>query len=127
MGKIGYVDGFVLIIKKDKLAEYRKMAKDAGKIWMKCGALQYVECMGDDLTPDMGGVAMLQFPKMIKAKEDETVWFSFITYKSRKHRDSVNKKMHMEMEKKYKDKKMSDMPFDMKKMAFGGFKVEVGM
>lgn len=127
MDKIGYVDGFVLIIKKDKLAEYRKMAKDAGKIWMKCGALQYVECMGDDLTPDMGGVAMLQFPKMIKAKEDETVWFSFITYKSRKHRDSVNKKMHMEMEKKYKDKKMSDMPFDMKKMAFGGFKVEVGM
>lgn len=122
-----YVDGFVLAIPKKNVAQYRKMAREGAKMWMKYGALDYKECVGDDVEPDMGGAPMLSFPKMIKAKEDETVWFSFITYKSRAHRDQVNRKVMAEMDRlmatKYKDK---PMPFDMKRMAYGGFKVVVG-
>src|SRR3989344_758364 len=101
-----YVDGFVLVVPKKKAAEYRKMAQGAEKIWMKHGALDYKECMGDDLSPNTGGMPALTFPKMVKAKKNETVWFSYITYKSRAHRDQVNKKVMAEMDKqaeKYKD------------------------
>ncbi len=123
-----YVDGFVLVVPKNKVAEYRKMAWEGAKIWMKYGALDYKECMGDDLEPDMGGMPVLTFPKMVKAKRDETVWFSYITYKSRAHRNQVNKKVIAEMDKmmakKHKD---MPMPFDMRRMAYGGFKVVVGL
>ncbi len=120
-----YVDGFVLVVPKKKVAEYRSMAQEGGKIWIKYGALDYKECMGDDMSPNMGGMPGLTFPKMAKVKKGETVWFSYITYKSRAHRDQVNKKVMAEMDKqaeKYKDK---PMPFDMKRMAYGGFKVVV--
>ncbi len=119
-----YVDGFVLVIPKKNLAKYRTMAKEGAKAWMKHGAIDYKECMGDDLTPNMGGAPMLTFPKMIGAKKDETVWFSYITFKSRAHRDQVNKKVMAEMSKNYEGKDMT-MPFDMKKTAIGGFKVVV--
>lgn len=120
-----YVDGFVLVVPQKKVDAYRKMAQEAGKIWMKCGALDYKECMGDDLSPSMGGISAPTFPKMAKLKEGETVWFSYITYKSRAHRDQVNKKVGIEMEKKAEKYKNEPMPFDMKRMAFGGFKILV--
>jgi len=103
------------------------MADEAGKIWMKHGALAFRECMSEDLNPDMGGYEFLPFTKMTKLKPDETVWFSYIEYKSKAHRNSVNKKVMKEMEKQYKDKPdhAKDMPFDIKRMAYGGFKVEV--
>lgn len=117
MGK--YVDGFVLPIPKKKYRAYLRMAKMGAKIWRKHGALQYFECIGDDLSPAMAGI---KFPQTVKAKKGETVIFSFIVYKSRKHRDSVNAKV-------MKDPFMNDpqfmntmMPFDMKRMAYGGFK-----
>lgn len=122
----GYVDGFVFVVAEKNLAAYRKMAIWGGKTWMKHGALEYLECVGDDLIPSMGGVkAKMNFPKMAKLKKGETVWFSFITYKSKKHRDEVNKKVMKEMEKnadKYKD---MVMPFDEKRMSTGGFRVVV--
>ncbi|TSC84275.1 MAG: hypothetical protein G01um101413_570 [Parcubacteria group bacterium Gr01-1014_13] len=118
-----YVDGFVLVVPKKKVAAYRKMAQEGSRIWKKYGALEYKECVGDDLSPNMGGMPALTFPKMIKLKKGETVWFSFVTYKSRAHRDQVNKKVMAEMDKKYKD--APPMPFDMKRMAYGGFKVIV--
>ena len=123
--KTTYVDGFVLVVPKTNVAAYRKMARTAGKMWMKHGALEYKECMGDDMSPNTGGTPALNFPKMIKAKEGDTVWFSYITYASRAHRDEVNKKVMAEMEKKYEKHKDMPMPFDMKRMAYGGFKVIV--
>src|SRR5262245_12557814 len=84
-----YVDGFVIPVKKSKLAEYKRIAKKACKIWKEYGAVDYRECIGDDLKNDWGA----QFPKIAGAKADETVVFSWITYKSRKHRDQVNKKI----------------------------------
>ena len=92
---------------------------------MKFGALDYKECMGDDLSPNMGGVSGLTFPKMVNAKKDEKVWFSYVTYKSKARRDQVNKKVMAEMEKKAEKYKDKAMPFDMKRMAYGGFKVVV--
>jgi uncharacterized protein YbaA (DUF1428 family) len=123
---MGYVDGFVLVVPKKKRAEYQKMADMGKKMWMKYGALDYKECLGDDLqTKDMGGgMKPLSFVKMAKAKPTEDVWFSFIVYKSKKHRDQVNAKVMKEMMKDPKNKDMS-MPFDMKRMAYGGFSVLV--
>lgn len=120
-----YVDGFVLVVPKNKLGVYRKMARGGCKVWMKYGALDYKECVGDDLYPDMGGMSALAFPKMVKAKKNETVWFSYVTYRSRTHRDQVNKKVMAEMYKNAKKSKDMPMPFDMKRMAYGGFKVVV--
>ena len=116
-----YVDGFVIPIPKKNKARYKKMAQEGCEAWLKFGALDYKECIIDD-TPK--GVTMT-FRKMAGAKADETVWFSFITYKSRKHRDQVNKKVMAYFAKKYGDNPW-DMPFDMKRFATGGFKVEVG-
>src|SRR3989344_8093011 len=79
-----YVDGFVLVVQKKNVNTYVKMAKGAGKMWKKLGALDYFECVGDDLNPNTYGTKMLGFPKMIKLKKDETVWFSFIDRKSRR-------------------------------------------
>ncbi len=98
------------------------MAAEGGKMWMKHGAVSYKECIGDDLNPEMGGVRIATFPKMAKLKAGETVWYSFITYKSRAHRDAVNKKVNKEMSEKYKDHENMEMPFDMKRFAYGGFK-----
>lgn len=88
---------------------------------------RYRECVGDDLTPDMGKYGVLQFPTLVKLKKDEVVLFSYVEYKSRAHRDAVNKKLHKEMEAYEKDHPdhMKDMPFDHKRMAYGGFKVFV--
>lgn len=123
----GYVDGFVFVVPKNKVAQYKKMAKEGAAAWMKHGALQYFECKGNDLvTKDMGGMKALEFTKMTKAKPDETVWFSFIVFKSKKHRNEVNAKVMKAMDEKYKDVKDFSMPFDMKKMAYGGFEVVVG-
>jgi uncharacterized protein YbaA (DUF1428 family) len=117
-----YVDGFVLSVPKAKTAEYKKLAKDAAKVWRKFGALEYYECMAEDTKPKW---VTFTFPKMAKTKPTEAVWFSFIVYKSRKHRDEVNTKVMAYFDKKYPDKKAKDMPFDMKRMAYGGFTVEV--
>ncbi|MEC5387427.1 DUF1428 domain-containing protein [Uliginosibacterium sp. H3] len=114
---MSYVDGFVLPLPKKNLAAYRRIAKKAGAIWMEHGALSYVECVGDD-TPSG---KLTSFPQSVKLKEDEIVVFSWIVYKSRKHRDSVNKKV-------MSDPRLAEMmdpknhPFDGKRMIFGGFK-----
>jgi len=122
---MAYVDGFVLIVPKKNFAAYKKMAAAAGKIWRKHGALDYKECMGDDMVPSMGGMRAQTFPKMAKCKRGEAVWFSFIVYKSRAHRDKVNKDVMKEFEKNYPEWKDKPMPFDMKRFAYGGFKVVV--
>ena len=114
-----YVDGFVITIRKNKLNAYRGMAQKAGKIWRELGALEYRECVGDDLNAKFG----LPFPRLVKAKTGETVVFSWIVYRSRAHRDSVNAKV-------MKDPRIAKMmkepsPFDMKRMSYGGFKVLV--
>jgi alkaline phosphatase len=119
--KGNYVDGFLLVVKKDRLAEYKKIATFAAKTWMKYGALQYVETYGDDMTPEW---CMVPFTKVAKTKEDELVVFSWITYKSKSHRDAVNKKvMNDEQMAKVCDPKNS--PFDIKRTSYGGFKVLV--
>lgn len=121
-----YVDGFVLVVPKDKIAEYKKMAEEGASIWMRYGALEYMECMGEDLvTKDMDGMKPLAFTEMAKAKPNETVWFSFIVYKSRKHRDEVNTKVMEEMNKQKEKYKDVSMPFDMERFAYGGFEVVV--
>jgi uncharacterized protein YbaA (DUF1428 family) len=125
MTKAKYVDGFVLVIPKDKVATYTKMAKEGAKAWKKFGALDYKECVGNDMTPAMADPKGLLFPKMTKAKEDDTIWFSFITYKNRKHRDEVNKKVMEYFGKKYGEE-IPEMPFNPKHMAYGGFSVVVG-
>ncbi|MBI5223998.1 DUF1428 domain-containing protein [Candidatus Micrarchaeota archaeon] len=119
-----YVDGFVLVIKKKNLKAYKKMATLGAKTWKKYGALQYFECIGDDLNPDMGPVKLLTFSKMTKLKKDETVWFSFIIFKSKSHRDQVNAKVMKDPSMNNPDFKDS-MPFDLNRMAVGGFKVVV--
>lgn len=117
-----YVDGFVFVVARTKIPAYKKMAREAGTMWKKHGALEYKECMGDDLHPKM---ISLTFPKLTKLKKGETVWFSFITYKSKAHRNLVNKKVMEEMEKKYANMKDMPMPFDGKRMSYGGFNVIV--
>jgi len=118
---MGYVDGFVLPVPKKNLQAYRRMSQKAGKVWRKYGALDYKECAGDDLDIKMG----MPFPRLVKPKRGETVVFAFIVFKSRAHRDRVNAKVMKDPfmnDPKYKDK---PMPFDMKRMAYGGFKVLV--
>jgi uncharacterized protein YbaA (DUF1428 family) len=121
-----YVDGFVLVIPKDKVEKYKKMAEEGRDAWMKHGALSYFECIGDDLAPkEMGGMEQLGFKALAKAESNETIWFSFITYNSKEERDEITKKVMDEMGEKYKDMTDFEMPFDMNRMAMGGFNVEV--
>jgi len=121
-----YVDGFVLVVPKDKAEEYKKMAEGGRDTWIKYGALEYYECRGDDLVPqEMGGEKARAFPEMTGATSEDTVWFSFIVFKSKKHRDEVNAKVMEEMNKKMEGNKVMSMPFDLKRMAYGGFQVEV--
>lgn len=118
-----YADGFVIVIPKKKLPTYRRMAKEGLNMWMKYGALEYRECFGDDMKVMWG----LPFPKMTKATKDETVIFSWIVYKSKADRNRINKQVMKGMEdyQKKHPEKNNDMPFDMKKMAYGGFKIVV--
>lgn len=122
-----YVDGFVLVVPKNKISEYKKMAKEGAEVWKKHGALSYFECMGEDLKPKSmdGGPKPLSFTKMTKAKPNESIWFSFITFKSKKHRDEVNAAVMKSMGEKYEKNQEMVMPFDIKRMAYGGFEVEV--
>lgn len=115
-----YVDGFVIAVPKKNLPAYLKMAKAASKVWMDHGALEYREAVGDDLKTEFG----LPFGKLTKLKPNETVVFSWIVYKSRAHRDKVNAKA-------MKDDRLNtmcdpnNMPFDTKRMSYGGFTIEV--
>lgn len=121
-----YVDGFVLVVPKDKESEYEEMAKMGRDSWMKHGALQYFECRGDDLKQqEMGDVKSRAFSEMAGASDSENVWFSFVIFNSKEHRDEVNKKVMDEMSEAYKDQVNFEMPNDMKKMAYGGFVVAV--
>jgi uncharacterized protein YbaA (DUF1428 family) len=113
-----YVDGFVLPVPKKNLAAYRRMAQKASKIWREFGALDYKECVGDDLNVKTG----LPFPGVMKTKPGETVVFSYIVYKSRAHRNAVNKKI---MKAPRIAAMCKSMPFDFKRMLYGGFKVLV--
>jgi len=116
-----YVDGFVIAVPKKNMPAYRRMAQEAGKLWRKYGALDYKECVGDDLQPK--GI-VLPFSKAVRLKPDEVVIFSYIVFKSKAERNSINKKVMKDFENnpKYKDK---PMPFDMKRMIYGGFKIIV--
>lgn len=121
-----YVDGFVLVVPKGKEADYQKMAEEGRDLWMKYGALQYFECRGDDLKQqEMGDEKSRAFKDMAGANDEENVWFSFIVFNSKEHRDEVNKKVMEEMNELYKDKTDFEMPTDMKKMAYGGFEAVV--
>jgi uncharacterized protein YbaA (DUF1428 family) len=113
-----YVDGFVLPVPKENVEAYRKIARKAGKVWRDHGALDYKECVGDDMDVKFG----VPFTRAAKAKPGETVVFAYIVFKSRKHRDRVNAKV-------MKDPRLAgtpkDMPFDVKRMVYGGFTVIV--
>lgn len=115
-----YVDGFVLVVPKKKVAEYKKIATKASMIWREHGALDYRECMGEDMKVKMG----VPFGKLTGAKPAEAVIFAWITYKSRKHRDAVNKKV-MEDPRTQAMCDPDNMPFDMKKFSYGGFETLV--
>lgn len=121
-----YVDGFVLVVPKGKEAEYQKMAEMGRDSWMKHGALQYFECKGDDLKQqEMGPEKSRDYKEMAGAGEDDNVWFSFIVFESKEHRDEVNAKVMKEMEETFDESAAFEMPNDMKKMAYGGFAVVV--
>lgn len=115
-----YVDGFVLPVPKKKVDAYRRMSRKAGKIWREHGALEFRECMADDVKPGK----LTSFPQSVDLKRGETVFFSWITYKSRAHRDRVNAKV-MKDPRLAKMMEGKDMPFDGKRMIYGGFKVVV--
>jgi len=117
-----YVDGYVLAVPKKSLGAYRKMAQKAGRVWKKYGALDYKECVGDDLNTKW---SKIRFPNTVKAKSGETVVFSYIVFKSKAHRNSVNAKVMKDPfmnDPQFKDK---PMPFDVKRMVYGGFRVLV--
>jgi len=118
-----YIDGYILPIKSGEEGTYREMASDGGKVWMKHGALQYVEAFADDLesVKEWGG---LSFKDLVKPGEGETIVFAFIVFESKDHRDSVNRKVREEMEQDDKYEEMQ-MPFEMEKMAYGGFRAIV--
>jgi uncharacterized protein YbaA (DUF1428 family) len=111
-----YVDGFVVPVPKDKIEEYKKLARQSGEIWKEYGALAYIECLGDDVPYG----ELTSFPRAVQAKDGETVAFSWIVYESREARDEVNKKVMADPRMKNMDP--SQMPFDGKRMIYGGFK-----
>jgi uncharacterized protein YbaA (DUF1428 family) len=119
---MAYVDGFVVPVPKKKLAAYRRMASTAGKVWREHGALQFMECVADDVKPGK----LTSFPQSVKLKPSETVVFSFIVYKSRAQRDKVMGKV-MKDPRLAKMMTAKDVPFDMKRMFFGGFKSLVSL
>jgi uncharacterized protein YbaA (DUF1428 family) len=118
-GFMKYVDGFVVPVPKKNVQDYRRMAQKAGKVWKEYGALEYIECIADDVKPGK----RTSFPQSVKLKPDEVVVFSWIVYKSRAHRDRVNKKVMQDPRIAAMDPK--SMPFDTKRMFYGGFKTLV--
>jgi uncharacterized protein YbaA (DUF1428 family) len=116
---MAYVDGFVLPVPKRKVDAYRRMARKAGKVWREHGALEYRECVADDVKPGK----VTSFPQSVKLKRGETVVFSWIVYRSRAHRDRVNAKVMNDPRITGMDPK--DMPFDAQRMFFGGFDIIV--
>lgn len=119
---MSYVDGFLLPVPEKNVAAYRRLARKAGKVWLEHGALEFRECMADDLDTPMGAI----FRKAVACKRGEVVFYSFIVYKSRAQRDKVNAKV-------MKDPRLAammagnEMPFDTRRMAFGGFKAVVDL
>jgi uncharacterized protein YbaA (DUF1428 family) len=119
---MAYVDGFVVPVPKKSMKAYEKMSRKAGKVWLDHGAIDYHECVADDVSVGK----LTSFPRSVKLKKNETVVFSWITYKSRKHRDTV-------MGKVMKDKRIADMmdpkkmPFDARRMFWGGFKTFIDL
>ena len=118
-----YVDGYVIPIKKTKLAAYRRMAAKAGKVWMDHGALGFMECAGEELKTKFGG----SFTKLAKAKPGETVLFSFVVYKSRRDRDRVNAKVEQDPRLAAIMKANAPMSIDMKRVTYGGFSALVDL
>ena len=118
---MAYVDGFVIPIPKRNVAAYQRIARRAGRIWMDLGALAYYETVGDDLGNDWG----VPFPKLARVKSGETVVFSWILYRSKAHRDRVNKALMTDP--RMKRMMAMKMPFDMKRMSYGGFRSLVAM
>ena len=116
-----YVDGFVIPVPKKNLAAYRRMARKFDKIWIEHGALEVHECVGDDVKPGK----LTSFPQAVKLKAGKVVVFSWVVYKSRRHRDAVNKKVMADPRMKDMDPKK--MPFDAKRMFWGGFKEIVAL
>ena len=119
---MAYVDGFLIPVPRRNRAKYKKTSMQAGKVWIDHGALEYHECVADDVKPGK----QTSFPDGVKLRKGEEVWFSWIVYKSRKHRDRVNAKA-------MKDARLAHMmdpkamPFDSKRMVFGGFRMLVDM
>lgn len=121
-----YVDGFVLVVPKGKVEEYKKMAEEGRDSWIRHGALEYFECKGDDLKQqEMGPEKSRSFSEMAGAQDADDVWFSFIVFESKEHRDEVNKKVMEEMAEAYKEQSDFAAPFNMSQMAYGGFEVLV--
>jgi uncharacterized protein YbaA (DUF1428 family) len=118
---MAYVDGFLLAVPKRKLETYRRIARRAGRVWREHGALEYRECAGDDLDVKMG----VSFSRVARLKAGETAIFSWIVYKSRTHRDRVNASVMND--RRMKKMMREPMPFDMKRMAYGGFRVVVDL
>jgi uncharacterized protein YbaA (DUF1428 family) len=120
---MAYVDGFVIPVAKKNVAAYRRMALKAGRIWKEHGALQFLECVGDDL--DVKGMGAT-FPRRMALKRGETVFFSFIVYRSRAHRDRVNARV-MQDPRLAATMEGKSMPFDVKRMLYGGFTALVNL
>lgn len=123
-----YIDGFVIAVPVENLPAYRKMAEEGGKIWKKYGALEYIESVGEYLNRDVPSeMKGLTFPQIMGTKHGETVVFSYILFNSRQHRDEVNAKVMKEMEADWQRSENKDKPtpFDMKRIAYGGFEVIV--
>ena len=112
-----YVDGFVVPVKKDRIEDYRKLCETAGKVWREYGALDYVECIADDVKPGK----LTSFPQSVMLEPDETVIFSWIVYESREARDRINEQVMKDPRLAGMD--MTNMPMDGKRMFWGGFKV----
>lgn len=120
-----YVDGFLIVVPRNKLDAYRTMAEEGRNIWLKYGALDYKECVGDDLNPTMGEMESLPFPTLTRLAADEALIFSFIVYSSRQHRDEVNAKVMSDPAMSPEQMKDKPIPFDMKRFSYGGFEVLV--
>jgi uncharacterized protein YbaA (DUF1428 family) len=116
-----YVDGFVIPVPKRKAAAYRRLARRAGKIWIEHGALEYRECRGEDVKPGK----RTSFPQSVKQRAGEEVWFSWIVYRSRAHRDRVNARVMQDPRLQGMDP--SQVPFDGRRMIYGGFEVQVDL
>jgi len=121
-----YVDGFVIAVPEKNMDAYRAMAKMGAEVWKKHGALEYFECVGDDMAPEMpGGMNGIRFPQMAKAKPGEKVIFSFIIFKSRADRDRINKMVMNDPAMNNPEFSGKAMPFDPERVAYGGFTVLV--